>query len=88
MSLIRLKNINISFGGPAILDDVSLSIDAGERVCLLGRNGAGKSTLMKLMTGLVRQDSGEIEKAQSLVTATLAQEVEASATGTVFDNRR
>ena len=85
MSLIRIKNINISFGGPAILDDVSLSIDAGERVCLLGRNGAGKSTLMKLIAGLVRPDSGEIEKAQSLVTATLAQEVESSATGTVFD---
>ena len=85
MSLIRLKNVSIGFGGPAILDDVSLSIDAGERVCLLGRNGAGKSTLMKLIAGLVRQDSGEVEKAQSLVTATLAQEVDASATGSVFD---
>jgi ATP-binding cassette subfamily F protein uup len=85
MSLIRLKNINISFGGPAILDSVNLSIDAGERVCLLGRNGAGKSTLMKLMSGLVRPDSGEIEKVQSLVTATLSQEVDVNTTGTVFD---
>ena len=58
MSIIRLRNISVSFGGPAILEKISLSIDAGERVCLLGRNGMGKSTLMKVMAGLVAPDSG------------------------------
>jgi len=47
MSLIRLRNILVSFGGPAILENISLSIEAGERLCLLGRNGTGKSTLLK-----------------------------------------
>jgi ATP-binding cassette subfamily F protein uup len=85
MSLIRLRSIQVSFGGPAVLDNISLSIDDGERVCLLGRNGTGKSTLMKVISGQVKQDSGEIERQQSLVVATLQQEVSAHIEGTVFD---
>ena len=85
MSLIRLRSIQVSFGGPAVLDNISLSIDDGERVCLLGRNGTGKSTLMKVISGLVKPDSGEIERQQNLVVATLQQEVSAGIEGTVFD---
>lgn len=85
MSLIRLRSIQVSFGGPAVLDNISLSIDGGERVCLLGRNGTGKSTLMKVIAGQVKPDSGEIERQQGLVVATLAQEVSAAIEGTVFD---
>ena len=64
MSIIRLRNISVSFGGPAILQNISLSIDVGERVCLLGRNGMGKSTLMKVIAGDIVPDSGEIERQQ------------------------
>jgi ATP-binding cassette subfamily F protein uup len=85
MSIIRLRNISVSFGGPAILESISLSIDAGERVCLLGRNGTGKSTLMKLIDGSVTADSGEIERQQGLVTAKLDQQVDTGVGGTVFD---
>ncbi len=85
MSLIRLRSIQVSFGGPAVLDNISLSIDNGERVCLLGRNGTGKSTLMKVISGQVKPDSGEIERQQNLVVATLQQEVSAGIEGTVFD---
>ena len=85
MSLIRLRSIQVSFGGPAVLDNISLSIDGGERVCLLGRNGTGKSTLMKVISGQVKPDSGEIERQQSMVVATLQQEVSEGIEGTVFD---
>jgi len=85
MPIIRLRNINVSFGGPAILENISLSIDAGERVCLLGRNGTGKSTLMKVIAGDIMPDAGEIQRQQSLVTAKLDQQVNIGAGGSVFD---
>ncbi len=84
MSIVRLRNISVSFGGPAILQEISLSIDAGERVCLLGRNGTGKSTLMKVIAGEIAADSGQIERQQGLVTAKLEQQVSTGEGGTVF----
>jgi ATP-binding cassette subfamily F protein uup len=85
MSIIRLRNISVSFGGPAILEKISLSIDAGERVCLLGRNGTGKSTLMKVIAGDIMPDTGEIERQQDLVTAKLEQQVNIGQGGPAFD---
>ncbi|MGD2160689.1 MAG: ATP-binding cassette domain-containing protein [Gammaproteobacteria bacterium] len=85
MSIIRLRNISVSFGGPAILEKISMSIDAGERVCLLGRNGMGKSTLMKVIAGDIMPDTGEIERQQDLVTAKLDQQVDTGEGGSVFD---
>ena len=49
MALLTLKGIEVSFGGPAILDGIDLVVEPGERIGLLGRNGAGKSTLMKII---------------------------------------
>jgi len=46
MSLIQLQRVDFSIGGPLLLADVDLSIERGERVCVVGRNGEGKSTLM------------------------------------------
>lgn len=85
MSLIRLRNINVSFGGPSILEGVSLSIDAGERLCLLGRNGTGKSTLLKVISGEVKAESGELEYKQSLKLAVLDQQPRLDISGTIFD---
>jgi len=85
MPILRLRNISVSFGGPAILENISLSIDSGERVCLLGRNGMGKSTLMKVITGAVQPDSGEIERQQGLIIAKLDQQVDIGEGGSVFD---
>ena len=85
MSILRLRNISVSFGGPAVLQNISLSIDAGERVCLLGRNGTGKSTLMKVIAGEILPDSGEIERQQGLITAKLDQQVDIGEGGSVYD---
>lgn len=59
-SLLEFKNINKSFPGVKALDNVSLSVDAGEVMALLGENGAGKSTLVKILSGALNRDDGEI----------------------------
>ncbi len=85
MALIQLKNIQLSFGGPALLDNLSMSIDAAERVCLIGRNGAGKSTLMKVLNRSILPDSGEIIVASGTVIAQLEQEVPQDMSGSVYE---
>jgi len=85
MSLIRLRNIQVSFGGPAILENISLSIDAGERLCLLGRNGTGKSTLLKVISGEVKAEVGDLEFKQSIKIAVLDQEPRGDLSGSIFD---
>ena len=85
MSLIQLKNIQVSFGGPPLLDNLSLTIDAGERICLIGRNGAGKSTLMKILNREIKADSGEIIIEKGAVIAQLEQEVPQDMSGSVYE---
>ena len=85
MSLIRLRNIHVSFGGPAILESISVAIEAGERLCLLGRNGTGKSTLLKVISGEVKADSGDLEFKQNLKIAVLDQEPRGELDGSIFD---
>lgn len=85
MSLLRLRDICVSFGGPALLDHVNLTLNKGERVCLVGRNGSGKSTLLKTINGEIRPDDGLIETTGALTIARLEQEVPRDYEGTVFD---
>ena len=75
----------IAFGGPELLDGVTLQIERGERVCLVGRNGAGKSTIMKILGGELAPDSGEVIRARGARVAFLEQEVPRDLAGTVFD---
>ena len=58
--LVQMKNINKKFQGVSALKDVSLEIAPNEIMCLLGENGAGKSTLIKILSGSILPDSGEI----------------------------
>src|SRR5438105_2781095 len=58
--LVRMERINKYFGRVQALNDVSLSVRKNEIVGLLGDNGAGKSTLIKILSGALRPDSGEI----------------------------
>ena len=85
MALLSLRNIQLSFGADPLLQNLDLSIDPGERLCLVGRNGAGKSTLMKIIAGEIQPDDGEIEARQGLKTARLIQEVPANVSGSIFD---
>ena len=83
MSLLSVRNLSLKFGGPSLFDDVSFQVEAGERVCLIGRNGAGKSSLLKIVAGLLAPDSGEVAVARGAHIAYLAQEVPAELAGTV-----
>ena len=73
--LLSLKDISLAFGGPQVLDKVSLSIHKGLRAALTGRNGEGKSTLMKVIAGTLEPDAGEIVRAPNLKVVYVSQEV-------------
>jgi ATP-binding cassette subfamily F protein uup len=73
MALLRFDEVSLEFGDQKILTDASFSIDAGERVCLIGRNGAGKSTTFRLIAGELEPDTGEIVHQGDLVVSQLAQ---------------
>ena len=73
MSLLRFEDIKLDFGEQVILRDAEFSIEAGERVCLIGRNGAGKSTTLKLIGGEIEADRGEIVRQAGMIVSQLHQ---------------
>lgn len=77
MTLIRLEGISLAYGDQVLLDRVDLRIQAGERVCIVGRNGCGKSTLLRIITGQAEADDGEIWRNDTLRVSCLEQEVPA-----------
>jgi len=85
MPLIRLENAQLSYGLQTILDHVDLSIDKGQRLCLIGRNGEGKSTLLKVLSGDVDLDAGSVTRAPQLKIARLAQDLPEPDGRTVFE---
>ena len=85
MALILINDVSVSFGGPRLLDGMTLQIGAGERIGLLGRNGSGKSTLMKLLAGRIVPDTGGIVQSGEVRTALLPQDVPDDLPGTVYD---
>ncbi len=56
--LMQLRDIDLTFGGTPLLSGVDLTVESGDRVCLVGRNGSGKSTLLKIAAGLIEPDRG------------------------------
>ena len=85
MPILSAQNILLRFGGPPLLDNVSFDIEAGDRVCLVGRNGEGKSTLLKILTGEMEYNSGDIVKKTGLKVSRMIQEIPAHVDGTVRD---
>ena len=75
MPLLSVREVGFAYGGPPLLDHVSLDIDRGERIGLLGRNGAGKSTLLKLIAGEIHPDDGEVWRSANTVVSRLVQDV-------------
>ena len=73
--LLSLQDVSLAFGGPPVLDKVSLSISKGLRAALTGRNGEGKSTLMKVIAGAIEPDGGTIVRAPNLRTIYVSQDV-------------
>ncbi|MCW7539567.1 ATP-binding cassette domain-containing protein [Aquabacterium sp. A7-Y] len=74
MALLTLTNAKLAFGHVPLLDDTGFSLEAGERVGLIGRNGTGKSSLLKILAGLEKPDDGLLQLQQGLRIAYVAQE--------------
>jgi ATP-binding cassette subfamily F protein uup len=85
MALLSLRNVSIQYGGPAVLDTVTLNIESGDRACITGRNGEGKSTLLKIIAGQIQPDAGEIIRQPGLRVAALTQDVPDDTAGTVTE---
>jgi ABC transport system ATP-binding/permease protein len=85
MALFSLLDVNLCFGGPAVLDKVNFQVDPGERLCLVGRNGAGKSTLMKTIAGEIKPDTGNVFRQPGALFTRLTQEVPTDIIGSVTD---
>jgi len=83
--MLSVKDIHITFGGRSLMAGASLQIQAGDRICLVGRNGSGKSTLLKLLAGDIVPDSGSITGRRSLKAGYLPQAVPAGDQATVFE---
>jgi ATP-binding cassette subfamily F protein uup len=83
MSLLSLQGARLAFGHVALLDDAGFSLEAGERVALIGRNGTGKSSLLKALAGLIQLDDGRIVRRSGATLAYVAQEPVFDATHTV-----
>jgi ATP-binding cassette subfamily F protein uup len=80
-----MQDVSVGFGGRPLLEHINLQIEAGDRICLLGRNGVGKSTLMKLITGEIPPEKGEVSLVPKLTVTCLTQDVPDNLSGTVFE---
>ncbi|MEO0794867.1 MAG: ATP-binding cassette domain-containing protein [Verrucomicrobiota bacterium] len=83
--MLHVRNVSLAYGGPSLLNGTSFEVQAGERVCLVGRNGAGKSSLMKVLAGKIQPDGGEVYVPPGNPVAMLDQEVPVGLAGTVTD---
>ncbi|MBX3626894.1 MAG: ATP-binding cassette domain-containing protein [Rhizobacter sp.] len=85
MAVLSLSNADLAFGHVALLDKAAFSLEAGERLGLIGRNGAGKSSLLKIIAGLEKPDDGLLQMTQGLRICYVPQEPVFDAQASVFD---
>ncbi len=83
--LLQLTDISLTFGGEPVFDNLSLVVQPGDRVALVGRNGSGKSTLMKVMAGLVEPDRGSRVMPPGISVGYMEQEPDMAGFSTLGD---
>jgi ATP-binding cassette subfamily F protein 3 len=85
MNLLRINNLNKTFGGNVLFDNISLEINSNEKVALIGRNGVGKTTLIKMILNEITPDSGEIFIFRQAKVGYLSQKIIESTDNTLID---
>src|SRR5437868_9048140 len=73
MNLVNLESVSHAYGPKPLLRDVSLGIEAGERIGVVGRNGGGKTTLLSVVAGTVKPNSGRVTHSRGLQVGVLSQ---------------
>ena len=85
MPLVSVKDLRIGYRGPPLLDGVSCQIEPGERIGLLGRNGSGKTTFMRILSGHVEPDGGQVTFMPGTKFSLLPQDVPQQIAGSVAE---
>jgi ATP-binding cassette subfamily F protein uup len=87
-TIISASEVTVRYNEHAVLDEVTLGIQEGDRIGLVGRNGCGKTTFLKILAGLQAPDSGEISRQRELVASYLPQDFMLDAAKNVHENIR
>jgi ATP-binding cassette subfamily F protein uup len=85
MPLLSIDNVSMAYGHLPLLDGVNLQVEAGERLCVIGRNGTGKSTLLQIISGELVPDSGSVWRQPGRRVGKLAQDAATADTRSVFE---
>ncbi|MBQ9941869.1 MAG: ABC-F family ATP-binding cassette domain-containing protein, partial [Christensenellaceae bacterium] len=85
MTILSANNISVSFGVQKILENVTFSVEEGDKIGLLGVNGAGKTTLFKVITGELQPDAGDRMLTKGTTIAYMQQHAEFSSEKTVWE---
>jgi ATP-binding cassette subfamily F protein uup len=85
MSLVTIRDLSVGFRGPSLFDEVNFQIEPNQRIGLLGRNGAGKTTLMKILSGQMQPDSGDVQVHAGVHITMLTQEVPNDIEKSIFE---
>lgn len=83
--MIHINNLSVSFSGEYLFKDISFKLSAGDRIGLVGKNGAGKSTMLKIISGEMQKDTGEIAKEKGIRIGFLKQDIDFEEGRTVIE---